>query len=368
MRKITLLTLFFAIVSCADTPVSLNRSDTLHADGELVTKMSCQLCTQAEYNKLNSSCQSTCFDAGCDKNGCSLNDCHLRRLTSFAVDPVSTSDGKKWYSESTIVLSDGAKSWKSLFDSQNEANREKALKQKICSAPSPTLSQVFYFTFPNAPENTPVDQWAQTRQTMVGLHKVKLKRFFYYQASEPSSNLSCYNGNLETFLPQIVQGKNYKSVMDYKRLEDIVSLFIVRTGDSSDLQVALGPLSVKTAKFESWSMSDNFNRFAEKLTVKSDEPALFQDQGESEGQHRALSLRHLWEIETLSRHYVFMSAGRSIDDSIKAQNKDWKRYLFDNVNIKTEDQPGNQSIKYTVSLDLSGYCKGAEPLYDLTTH
>jgi hypothetical protein len=63
-----------------------------------------------------------------------------------------------------------------------------------------------------------------------------------------------------------------------------------------------------------------------------------------------------------------MSAGRSIDDSIKAQNKDWKRYLFDNVNIKTEDQPGNQSIKYTVSLDLSGYCKGAEPLYDLTTH
>jgi hypothetical protein len=97
-------------------------------------------------------------------------------------------------------------------------------------------------------------------------------------------------------------------------------------------------------------------------------PALVDDQGETKNHQRALAIRRLWEIDTLRTHYVFVSSGRSLDDSIRVRAEDWKKYLFDNVTIKSEDRAGNQTVKFVVNLDLSGFCKGAEPLYDLTTH
>jgi hypothetical protein len=283
MKKLSIAVLGLTLFGCAssmkligqDPGIRLNRADTLHPVGENVEEMSCGFCEAQSYDS-GGKCRATCIYKNQDGT-CRSND--FLRMTDFVIDPISTADGQRWANDSLITLSGEAKQWRTLFVSSSEANREQALKRRICSVPTPGLSQTFYLTYPDPPENTPRDQWAQNRQALVGIQKIVLRYFFYYQAFEPTSDLSCYKGNLETGLGQIVQGGTYKSVMDYSQripglkymgsqIDYAANLkdgkgpneFVVKVGDSEELQIAFGPLSAKSANFDNfqghWSRSD----------------------------------------------------------------------------------------------------------------
>jgi hypothetical protein len=354
LKLILLLTLApcFAQVATADS-IHLNREGTLHAiakDDDL-SEVTCQYCDRADSSS----------------DACTWSESRegVRFLMNFKVDPLDTSEAKKYDDESLVSITDQSKAWQKLFESTAPEKREQVLKKKMCEGENPQLTQIFTLTYPEANEGEAVDEYAKARQMMVKMVKGSLNMFYSFQIVKPKGNLSCLKDNLETVLPVVVKDSVFQSQINYEKPK--LDPFYVRLGDSTDLKVGIGLLKVMTKSYHAVN-SENFSNYNEDFRVSPDFPYLFQDKGESSEKRRKLEIRKQWEIDTLSKHFVFMSAGRKISESIKAANLDWRRYLIQNASVKSEDGPLAKSVKFTLSVDLKGFCKGAEPLYDLTTH
>ncbi len=283
--------------------------------------------------------------------------CVYRTKQGAQLEPLSSRAGQGWLARSLVSLSPEVESWRKVWQTARGTDVARVLKKQICSVRTPSLSQTFNVDLPATPPNTTYNDLSQTRKLLAQLIQATLKSYYSSQSIDPRSDLSCYEGKMTSGLSQIVKGSHYEPIMDYSKLADFNSIYVVRLEGDDELHIVFGPLAV----------GDMFN--PEKWgTLAGDQVTLYDDKGPLEHRKRALNLIRLWEIEILSHYYAFVRQGRTNAQALRARADDWKTYLQQYTEVQAVDLLSEESVHFRAVLYLSGFCQYAQPVADLMPH
>lgn len=346
----------------ADANYFLNKKDTLHPDGKHFDDLACYYCDREK--------------APIGKCGESAESGAVYRVEDFLVDPLEGDGARKWMKELFMPVTSREKELKKIYEKNKEGVREKEVKKALCSAPVPAVSQVFYLTYPKPAEAVPMDEWAKTRQDLLKLTEIRVKWYYAKGAEGLKNNLSCLKENLESATVLESAGGHFFT----PKLGSARSMYGVREGGKEYFDVVFDQVFTRKAIFRTiryvhTEKNDMYSRTEADLPLDVEDFAVFEADGGVkrshhlvEGKYTRLKLTRSWLMNMLSTHFAFIEKGKKISQSVSGMSADWMRYALSHSSVLKEELPKENRVKLTLTLDLKGFCKTAEPLHDLTTH
>lgn len=364
MKKKLYLALAFVVSSLssqADIHYFMNKKDTLHPDGKDFDDVACYYCDdQAPVGK----CRDT-------EDGA-----QVYRIENYLVDPLSGRDAEKWVQDVFVAMNDHEKKLKKIYESAKVETREKEVKKAICAMKEPSLSQVFYFTYPKPPEAVPMDEWAKTRQDVLKLTEIRVKWYFAKGTENFKTNLSCLNNNLESSSVLLHSAGHFST----STLGSPKSAYALRQDGKDYFDVVFDSVFTRKAilrhtRYVSTEKNDMYSRAEVDLPLNVEDFATFEADGSVKRSHNGVEAKYTglkitrsWLMSMLSNHYAFIEKGKKISESVKGMKSDWMRYALSHSSIRKEELPKDNRVKMTLTLDLADFCKNSEALYDLVSH